>query len=233
MKTSHAPSETLESFSTSTSVDHRDIPFAKTSILTEAQDSTDNYLCLAGDLVDDEINSDTMRPQDAKLDALLKYLTNQGVETHDESFNLFFTYMGRRISVKEANSFKVAMTMMKNEGRTLFNFVFHYRDALFDTSVYSSSFPPKDPRQLVSVEPSAVLSVDAERTIGRKNITASVAEKIIAHSSKERIAPKVSTRTTRAASRYVPRLTILSRTMMIEKIILQGSKLESIETQNK
>ena len=126
IKTSHTPSDTLESISTSAPVDQKGMPFAETPIFTEAQDTPDNYVCLAGDLVGHGINPNTMCPQDVKLDAVLKYLTDQGVETRDESFKLFFTYRDKRIFVNDANSFKVALTMMKNEGRTLFNFVFYH-----------------------------------------------------------------------------------------------------------
>lgn len=120
------PFEMFKSVSPSTSSDPKGIPFAQTPILAEAQDATIEFLCLAGDLIDNGKLWSTMLPKDASLNSLLNHLTERGIATHDESFNLFFMYRGRRISVNNAISFKAALTMMKNEGRTLFNFVFDY-----------------------------------------------------------------------------------------------------------
>ena len=119
--------EKFESFPVSSSDDHKAIPFAETVIVIEAKDATDkNVACLAGQLIGDEIKTDTMRPQDVNFDAFLKHLSEEGVDTHHESFNLFFEYRGKRISVKNNNSLKMAITTMKNERRPSFIFYFNY-----------------------------------------------------------------------------------------------------------
>lgn len=120
------PSGKLDSPSTSISVDHEDKSIATIPILTEAQDETKAILCLAGDLIADGINRHRMQLQDVNFNALLKYLTDHGVRTHNQSFSLFFMHRGKRISVNDDDSFKEAMTTMMNEGRTSFNFIFDY-----------------------------------------------------------------------------------------------------------